>query len=108
MQETRIISVIEDYSKTEIGFEIAKGGKAKRDSKMRGSDYEIPYDKFVVIGDGFSDIPSWRFYRKHGAKMVYKAGDYNAYEKAMSIARHEADYVLERDYTPKFNMEIFE
>ena len=32
--------------------------------------------------------------------MVYKAGSYDEYEKAMSIAWREADYVLERNYTP--------
>lgn len=98
----QIMSVIEDYSKTEIAFEIAKGGQDKKNIKLRGNEYDIPYNKFVVIGDGYTDIPNWRFYRKYGAPcvMIYKAGSLSEYEKAMKIAYREADYVLERDYTP--------
>jgi len=98
----QIMSVIEDYTKTEIAFEIAKGGKDRKNIKLRGNEYEIPYNKFVVIGDGYTDVPNWRFYRKHGAPcvMVYKAGSMTDYEKSMKIAHQEADYVLERDYTP--------
>lgn len=98
----QIMSVIEDYTKTEIAFEIAKGGEDKKNVKLRGNEYEIPYNKFVVIGDGYTDIPNWRFYRKYGAPcvMVYKAGSMIDYEKSMKIAHQEADYVLERDYTP--------
>lgn len=100
--DKEIYYVIEDYSKTEVAFEIAKGGKGNRDLKLRGADYIIPYSKFVVVGDGFSDIPSWRFYRKHGAKcvMVYEADNLKSYEKAMSIAWREANFVLERFYVP--------
>jgi 2-hydroxy-3-keto-5-methylthiopentenyl-1-phosphate phosphatase len=98
----QIMSIIEDYTKTEIAFEIAKGGQDKKNIKLRGDEYDIPYNKFVVIGDGYTDIPNWRFYRKYGAPcvMVYKAGSMMEYEKAMKIAHQEADYVLERDYTP--------
>lgn len=98
----QIMSIIEDYTKTEIAFEIAKGGQDKKNIKLRGDEYDIPYNKFVVIGDGYTDIPNWRFYRKYGAPcvMVYKVGSMVEYERAMKIAHQEADYVLERDYTP--------
>jgi 2-hydroxy-3-keto-5-methylthiopentenyl-1-phosphate phosphatase len=98
----QIMSVIEDYTKTELAFEIAKGGQDKKNLKMRGNEYDIPYNKFVVVGDGYTDIPNWRFYRKYGAPcvMVYKSGCMMEYDKVMKIAHREADYVLERDYTP--------
>jgi len=98
----QIISVVEDFSKTEIAFELAKGSKEKRDIKIFSEEYVIPYDRFIVIGDGFSDIPSLYFYHKNGAKsiIVYKEGSLEEYEKAMKIAQYGADYVLERFYVP--------
>jgi 2-hydroxy-3-keto-5-methylthiopentenyl-1-phosphate phosphatase len=97
-----IISVIEDYSKTEIAYEIAKGGKINRDKKFTGNDYIIPHNKFIVLGDGFSDIPMFRFFRKKGGKgiMVYKKGCMSSYLKARSNSFDNVDYLLERDYTP--------
>lgn len=97
-----IISVIEDYSKTEIAYEIAKGGKSNRDKKFTGNDYIIPHNKFIVLGDGFSDIPMFRFFRKKGGRgiMVYKKGCMTSYLKARSNSFDNVDYLLERDYTP--------
>lgn len=97
-----IISIIEDYSKTEIAYEIAKGGKLNRDKKIMGSDYTIPHSRFIVLGDGFSDIPMFRFFRKKGGQgiMVYKKGCMNSFLKARSTCFDNVDYLLERDYTP--------
>ena len=67
ISDGQIMSVIEDYTKTEIAFEIAKGGQDRKNMKLRGNEYDIPYNKFVVVGDGYTDIPNWRFYRKYGA-----------------------------------------
>ena len=102
INQFEIISVIEDYSKTEIAYEIAKGGKLNRDKKFTGSDYIIPHSRFVVLGDGFSDIPMFRFFRKKGARgiMVYKKDCMKSFLKARSNVFDNVDYLLERDYTP--------
>ncbi len=101
----KIISVIEDYSKTEIAYEIAKGGKEKRDIKLNNFEYIIPHNKFIVIGDGLSDIPMFRFFRKRGGSciMVYKKGCKKSFQKIMFDAFKNVDYILERDYTPCIN-----
>jgi hypothetical protein len=98
----RVTAIIEDYSKTEPSYEISKGGRGKRDIKMLGRDYIIPHHRFVVVGDGFSDVPSWRFYHKHGAKciLVYDENDLDAYRKAISEMAIDTDYILERFYVP--------
>ncbi len=98
----KIISVIEDYSKTEIAYELTKGGKNNRDKKILPSEYVIPHNKFVVLGDGFSDVPIFRFFRKKGSQcvMVYKKGCIKSFEKVMFDAFKNVDYLLERCYTP--------
>lgn len=101
--KTKIITnVVEPYSKTEYAFEIAKGGKDKKDVKMRGADYKIPYSKFICIGDSATDISNFRFFRKNGAVcvMVYEAGSLEKYNESAQIALREVDYLLERDYSP--------
>ena len=77
-------------------------GKLNRDKKFTGSDYIIPHSRFVVLGDGFSDIPMFRFFRKKGARgiMVYKKDCMKSFLKARSNVFDNVDYLLERDYTP--------
>jgi len=96
------ISVIEDYSKTEIAYEISKGGQSNRDKKISRGEYVIPHNKFIVLGDGFSDIPMFRFFRKKGGIcfMVYEKGSMKSYMKARQNAFDNVDYLVERDYTP--------
>lgn len=105
ISDQQIVCLVEDYSKTEIAYMIAKGNDSLRDVKLRADQYFIPYNRFIVIGDGGSDIPLWTFLRKRDGKciLVYKEGDMEEYKKAMSISFNAASYVLERSYYPGFN-----
>ena len=99
-KKLKIISIIEDYSKTEIAYEVAKGGKSNRDKKV--SNYDIPFNQFIILGDGFSDIPMFRFFKRKGSKciIVYKKSCQKSFEKIMPNAFQNVDYILERNYIP--------